>query len=100
MRRSRIKSAAIAETIRAFRELRDLSQERLAAKAGVARTYVGRVERAATNPTLLTVFSMLEGMNVTWREFGQELDTIFARITMEKIMHSKKGQARLRKQPP
>lgn len=39
----------IGQRIRALRERQGLSQEELAAKSGVHRTYVGMVERAEKN---------------------------------------------------
>lgn len=41
--------------VRAERLKRGLSQERLAEKAGVHRTYVGMIERAEKNITLLNI---------------------------------------------
>ncbi len=46
----------MATRIKALRERRGMTQEQLAAKAGVSRTYLARLETARQDPTL----SMLE----------------------------------------
>ena len=44
--------ALVAWNLRRIRVEQDLSQEKLAADAGVDRTYVGRLERRLENPTV------------------------------------------------
>jgi transcriptional regulator with XRE-family HTH domain len=65
----------VARTFRTFRERASVSQERLAALAGVARTYVGRVERAALVPTMTQMHRLLAALGVSWQAFGAGLDT-------------------------
>jgi|HubBroStandDraft_6_1064221.scaffolds.fasta_scaffold22653_3 transcriptional regulator with XRE-family HTH domain len=74
---ARRQSAAkvVARAFRAFRESASVSQERLAALAGVARTYVGRVERAALMPTMTQMHRLLAALGVSWQAFGAGLDT-------------------------
>lgn len=48
-------AAEFGRRLRAARTNADLSQEALADKAGVHRTYVGHVERGETTPTLYSV---------------------------------------------
>jgi XRE family transcriptional regulator, regulator of sulfur utilization len=43
---------ALAEQIRLFRSKRGLSQEELAFRAGLHRTYISMVERAKKSPTI------------------------------------------------
>lgn len=57
--------------IRRHRELLRLSQEELAARAGIDRTYISGVERGVRNPTL-------EVMQKIARALGADLDVIFA----------------------
>ena len=42
----------------------NLSQEELAAKAGVHRTYIGMIERAEKNITLLNIEKIAKGLGV------------------------------------
>lgn len=46
---------ALGENLRKAREAQGWSQEEFAAKCGVHRTYVGGVERAEYNVTILTL---------------------------------------------
>jgi transcriptional regulator with XRE-family HTH domain len=64
----------VGKTLRRVREQRRVSQERLSHRAGVARTYVGRVERACLNPTMRSMDRLLTALRVTWADFGAELD--------------------------
>lgn len=57
--------------VRRHRELLRLSQEELAARAGIDRTYISGVERSVRNPTL-------EVMQRIARALGSDLDVIFA----------------------
>jgi transcriptional regulator with XRE-family HTH domain len=57
--------------IRQQRELLRLSQEELAARASIDRTYISGVERGARNPTL-------DVMQRISTALGSDLDVIFA----------------------
>jgi transcriptional regulator with XRE-family HTH domain len=50
--------------VRALRERVGLSQEQLAAKAGIHRTYVGGVERGERNLGLKNVFRIARALGV------------------------------------
>lgn len=51
--------------VRALRERLGLSQEELADKAGIHRTYVGGVERGERNLGLKNVFRIAKALGVT-----------------------------------
>lgn len=55
-------------TIRKFRTERGLSQEELAYRAGVHRTYIGMVERAEKNISLLNIEKIANALNVSLKE--------------------------------
>ena len=52
------------ETVRTLRRERGLSQEVLAARAGVHRTYVGSLERGERNVSVLNIHSLATALGV------------------------------------
>lgn len=52
-------------TVRALREQRGLSQEKLAAVAGISRTYMSEVERGVTTVSLVTIEKLARGLDLT-----------------------------------
>ena len=53
---------AFGQRVRARRQHRGLSQERLADAAGMHRTYIGLVERGEVNPTLETILAIAKAL--------------------------------------
>ena len=58
----------IGENLRKAREDRGWSQEELAFEAGVHRTYVGGVERAEYNVTVLTLLRFTKALGITLQD--------------------------------
>ena len=58
----------IAENIRRSRGILNISQEELADRAGVHRTYVGMLERAEKNVTVLSLEKIATALNVPIEE--------------------------------
>jgi transcriptional regulator with XRE-family HTH domain len=58
-------SAAFARVLRREREAKGLTQERLAQKAGVARQYVGMIERGERTPTFDVGYGLAKALGVT-----------------------------------
>lgn len=56
------------ERIKELREERDMSQEDLAFKVGVDRSYMGFVERGERNPTLDKIDKIARALNITLQE--------------------------------
>jgi transcriptional regulator with XRE-family HTH domain len=52
------------QRVRAEREKQGLSQEELAEKAGVHRTYIGMIERAEKNITLVNIEKIAKGLGI------------------------------------
>ena len=52
------------ETVRGIRLKRGLSQEKLAEKANLHRTYIGMIERGEKNITLINIFKISEALNI------------------------------------
>lgn len=55
---------AIGHKIQILREGMGLSQEKLAERANVHRTYIGTVERGETNLTVLNLYKIAKALNV------------------------------------
>lgn len=60
--------AALGAVIRRERKARGLSQESLAALAGLSRAYVGEIERGEANVSFSTLVALAEGLNLTLPE--------------------------------
>jgi transcriptional regulator with XRE-family HTH domain len=56
------------ETLREHRQRAGLSQEKLAAKAGIDRTYVGGAERGERNVALVNIVRLAEALNINAAE--------------------------------
>jgi len=56
------------EKVREERLKQDLSQEELASKAGVHRTYIGMIERAEKNITLENIDKIAKALSVSVSE--------------------------------
>jgi transcriptional regulator with XRE-family HTH domain len=50
--------------VRRFREAAGLSQEALAARAAIHRTYIGGIERGERNPTLLMIHRLARALGI------------------------------------
>ncbi len=64
----------LGAVIRAFRQRTGLSQESLAERAHLHRTYIGSVERGERNPSFQSLSRILDALDVSWTEFGQAID--------------------------
>jgi transcriptional regulator with XRE-family HTH domain len=47
-----------------LRQEANMSQEELAARSGLHRTYIGGLERAERNPTVMTLMALANGLDV------------------------------------
>ena len=57
--------AILARNIKAARKRLNLSQEELAARAGIDRTYVSGIERRVRNPTITVVARFAAALETT-----------------------------------
>ena len=55
----------LARNIKAARKLLDLSQEELADRAEIDRTYISGIERQVRNPTITVVAKFAEALGTT-----------------------------------
>ena len=61
--------------VRELRQDKGLSQEELAFKSGVHRTYLGGIERGERNPSLRNILAISRGLNIDLPElfsFGKK----------------------------
>ncbi len=52
------------EKIQEARKKQNISQEKLAQKADIERSYMGRIERGESNPPIYTVFKILQALKI------------------------------------
>ena len=62
-----------AKTLKAIRAQTGLSQEQLAKKSGIDRTYISGVERGVRNITLDSLETLIQSLEVTPEVFLSEL---------------------------
>ena len=55
----------LAENVREYRHINNLSQEQLAEISGLHRTYIGSVERKERNVTLSTLIFLSKALNIS-----------------------------------
>ena len=60
-----------AQKVRALRESQGLSQEKLAERSDLHRTYIGMVERLERNPSLVCIHKIANGLGVHITELFQ-----------------------------
>ena len=53
-----------AQRVRTLREAQGISQEKLAERAGLHRTYIGMVEILERNPSLVCIHKIANGLGV------------------------------------
>lgn len=56
------------EKVRLLRKEKNLSQEELAEKAGLHRTYIGMIERAEKNITLINIEKIADALEISTSE--------------------------------
>jgi transcriptional regulator with XRE-family HTH domain len=63
---------AFGARMKLFREESGLSQEKLALKCGLDRTYIGSVERGERNISLINIHKIAEAMDILVHELMKE----------------------------
>ena len=64
----------LGENVRAKRETRKLSQEKLAELADLDRTYISGIERGARNPTILSTLRIAKALKTSVAELCESID--------------------------
>lgn len=62
------------EVVRQLRQARGISQEALAAEAGLHRTYISLLERGLRNPSLTVIQQLADALRVSITELISEFD--------------------------
>jgi transcriptional regulator with XRE-family HTH domain len=58
-------TAALGRAVRYLREQKGLSQEELAARCRMHRTYIGGIERGERNPTVSVIYRLAEALETS-----------------------------------
>ena len=66
--------AAFGLNVRRQREVRNLTQEDLAEKAGLHSTYVSGIERGVRNPSLVIISRLAKALGVTVSQLTRGID--------------------------
>lgn len=66
--------AALGQNVRRRREARDLTQEKLAEKAGLDPTYISGIERGLRNPGILNVGRLAKALRLTTAQLCEGVD--------------------------
>jgi transcriptional regulator with XRE-family HTH domain len=66
---------AFGQAIRKYRLNLNLSQEDLAFRAGVHRTYISQIERGLKSPTLKVIWVLAKALEISMQELLHETET-------------------------
>jgi transcriptional regulator with XRE-family HTH domain len=62
------------QQVRNLRQKKSISQEELAARAGVHRTYIGMIERGEKNATIITMIKLTVALEIEITELLKDFD--------------------------
>ena len=68
MQDDRVYLERFAQRVRVLREKQGISQEKLAERAALHRTYIGMVERLERNPSLICIHKIANGLGIDVKE--------------------------------
>lgn len=69
------------EMVRLYRSRAGYSQEELAGRARIHRTYIGGIERGERNPTLMTIYRLARALGVSPSQLLEDAPKPVARET-------------------
>lgn len=73
MTRSSPDLRTLGRILRSYRAEAGMTQEGLAARSGMARNYIGKVERGEANISFLSLDRWLTALEVGWDRLGQDV---------------------------
>jgi transcriptional regulator with XRE-family HTH domain len=62
-------ASLFGQAVRQRREKLELSQEKLAEKADLHRTYIGDIERGVRNPTIRSIVKIVRALDISLSDF-------------------------------
>lgn len=68
-------ATSFGAAVRALRQKRGISQEKLAASAGISRTYMSEVERGVTMVSLQTIAKLAQALGVSMSRLLQHVES-------------------------
>jgi transcriptional regulator with XRE-family HTH domain len=72
-------ATSFGEVLRRHRTTKDLTQEELAFRTGVDRTYIYRLENGLRQPTISTLFSIAAALGVPSTQLLSDTEVLFQR---------------------
>jgi len=69
----KVERVTFGKAIRKFRLKAELTQEQLAARAGLTCSYIGMVERGQENISLAKIFRICQALNVALDQLAKEM---------------------------
>ncbi len=67
---------AFGVVLRLLRTKAELSQEELALESGLDRSFISLLERGLRQPTLKTIFQLVDTLGVSFTDFAIQLDRV------------------------
>jgi transcriptional regulator with XRE-family HTH domain len=73
-------SVLFGEVLQRYRAAAGISQEELALRAGVDRTFISRLERGVRQPTITTLINLAEALNVSAADLVGEAESAYQAV--------------------
>ena len=67
------KVKVVGKNVKKYRKEKNLTQERLASRAGYHRTYISALERGRVNPTLRTLTNLSDELGIPIKELFDDI---------------------------
>ena len=87
----------IAKNLKAFRESKKLSLEKVAEVTGVSKTMIGQIERGESSPTITTIWKIANGLKISFTSLinNPQPDTKVVSMSEVQTLVEDKGKYRL-----
>lgn len=87
----------IAKNLKAFRESKKLSLEKVAEVSGVSKTMIGQIERGESSPTITTIWKIANGLKISFTSLinNPQPDTKVISMSEVQTLVEDKGKYRL-----